>query len=263
MDLQHSAYQFKTVFDVLKDLSTDVNLIFTSEGLELTALDPEKVVGLRLIMSQLQSYNWNYHSDIYFGANMQHLYKMLRGVSSDHLIQMEVNPECINVLKVIIYHPTNGVHSTTSLYSLDIPKEKTNLPSLSLDAAARLPTSTFLRTIKDLAHGSKTVTINAVRDVEDYKKTPLVFASKGSTYVYTTSISLNPVQEDQEGLTWGFFDKPVMVGQYVIKYLEKFSKPSLGKTMEIAWSEDKVLRIQYVGLDFGILQLVMSPILEE
>lgn len=253
MDFAHSASEIKTLFDVLKDIVTDVNLVFKEDGVSIIALDPEKIVAVSVHMVNIASYQFSRGDPIYIGVNMQHLYKLVRGVNTCHSIRMEINPDTPNVLKVIIYHPTNGVLSTTSLYSLDIPKEQPQLPEIEFNAVCQLPTSDFMRSIKDLSHGTKRVTLSASQEEPRH----LIMASKGSTYVYTTSISICP---STDGLEWAYFNIPKVQGSYVIKYIEKFAKPQLGKFLEIGFKSDGVINLSYSHLPIGAFNMTVAPI---
>ena len=254
--LEHNASQLKVVFDVLKDLLTDANLLFTPTHLSVVSLDPEKVVAVGLHLDQLYSYRCNSDKTLYFGINIPNLYKLIRGVNAEHIICMEIDEATPNVLKITISHLTKGIISVTSLYALDLPKEEVRFPELTFEATAQMPTTDFLRTIKDLSYGSKKITLSASQDEPRH----LTFATQGDTYLYTTSISICPFDE---GLTWKSFDIDKVQGQYLIKYIEKFAKPQLSKWIELSMNKDGMLHLHYSIMPTGQLGITVAPILPD
>jgi proliferating cell nuclear antigen PCNA len=256
MEFKNNAVQIKTIVDVVKDLVTDVNLVFRKAEISIVAMDPEKVVGVSLSLTKFEHYEYNHAEDVYIGINMQHFYKLIRGVSVHDTLVMEVCPETTNVLKIQILNPTNGIVSTTSLYSLDIEKVQAKLPDVAFECTGRIPTADFLRSVKTLSHGSKQLTISAKGSTDP---TYLTLAAKGSVYVYTTSISICPAED---GLHWLFFRTEAIRGQYMTKFIEKFIKPSIGKQIELSFTSDGLFGMSYPDLDLGTLSVIMVPILD-
>lgn len=262
MEFAHSATEIKVLFDVLKDIVSDCNLVFSHEGLSIVALDPEKVAAVAVHLRSPAFYEFKEDPSkaLFIGVNMQHLYRLVRGVQAVHSVRMEINPETPNVLKLVIYHPTNGIVSTTSLYSLDLPKEQPSLPTLTFDAVARIPTTDFMRSIKDLSHGAKKLTVSfAQAEVADHP-THLTFAAKGTNYSYTTSIAVCPAET---GLVWVYNNLHSLRASYLIKYIEKFAKPQFGKSMSISFDKDGAMNLAYEGLAIGEMNMTVCPILEE
>jgi len=257
MELSHNGSQLKTFFDVLKDLVTDVNLVFNKNGISVVALDPEKIVGVSLTLDDLNQYQKDVEEDYYIGVNMQHLYKLIRGVGNGHVIHMQINPDTPNVLKIVIDHPTKGTLSTTSLYSLEIEKKQPVLPSIDYSIHGTIPVQDLLKSVKCLSHGTKKITISA----NEYFPRHLTLAAKGSLYLYTTSVSICP--NDEDGLVWHEFNTSTVRGLYLTKYIEKFLKPQLHKTVDIYMSDDGVFLMEYKNIQVGKLKIVMVSILEE
>lgn len=257
MNFEHNAYEIRHLFDIMKDVVTDVNMVFDKNGASIRAIDPEKVINVNMVINKPSSYSFIFQKPIYIGVNMQNMYKIIRSVTNVHRIQLEIGYDLPNVLKIVISHPSTGVTSTTSLYSLDIPKNQPLLPTYSFDAACRLPTMQMQRTIKDLSHGSKKLTISS-SNVNSSAQ--LWFSSKGTSYVYTTSIAISP---SKDGLQWLYKNKDVLSGEYITKYIERFCKPTVGKTIELSFHENGLLNISYPLLALGELSMTIAPIVNE
>lgn len=258
MNFEHNAYEIRNLFDIMKDIVTDVTMVFDKEGLSIRAIDPEKVISVNMLINKPSKYSFQFPSPIYIGVNMQNLYKIIRGVTNLHVIAFEVAKDLQNVLKIVIRHPATGVVSTTSLYSLDIPKNQPILPAYVFDGVCRLPTMQIQRTIKDLSHGSKKITIASSTDNDSSAQ--LCFSSKGTSYVYTTSISISPAKD---GLMWLYKNKDKLSGEYITKYIERFCKPTVGKTIELSFKADGLLSLCYPFLSVGELSMTIAPIIDQ
>lgn len=258
MEFKNNAAQIKSIIDVIKDLVTDVNLVFKKEEVSIVAMDPEKVVGVYLSLDRVKLEHYELHgdNDIYIGLNMQHLYKLIRGASIHDTLVLDINEDTPNVLRIQIYNPTNGIVSTTSIYSLDIEKVQPQLPDVRYECTGRIPTADFLKSIKTLSHGSKQLTISAKGSSDPLY---LTLAAKGNVYVYTTSISICP---SEEGLKWLYFKAESVKGQYMAKFIEKFIKPSIDKQIELSFTNDGMFGMSYPNLILGSLSVVMVPILD-
>lgn len=251
--LSHNAGDLKVYFDVLKDIVTDVNFIFKPSGLWINTLDPERVVGVHLHISEAHEYYFDDNNPIFIGVNIQHFYKLIRSANANHILTLEIDRDTINVLKVTVKNITREIISTTSLYSLDLPKEEVIFPELTFSAVGIMPTVDFLRTVKDLSHGSKRLTLSANQEGVGH----LTFATKGDTYAYTTSISICP---SDQGFQWKYFDSPGFTGQYLSKYIERFAKPQISNMIEISETTDSVLTLSYPCNTLATFSLTIAPI---
>lgn len=254
--LTHNASQLKPIFDVLKDIVTDVNLIFKSDGLYINTTDPEKVVAIHLEITRAADYHCDSESPIFISVNIQNFYKLIRSANANHVITLEVDDQTLNVLKLTIANLTKEIISVTSLYSMDLPKQEMIMPEITFQATAIIPTSDFVRTLKDLSHGSKRITISAIQSNTSH----LTFATKGDNYAYTTSISICP---SEQGLHWKAFEMPKFGGQYMSKYIEKFAKPQVSKFLELSFEPLGTMHIAYTYLEVGSFSMIIAPILDD
>ena len=257
MNFQQNAYEIKTLFDIMKDIVTDVSIVFSKNDMSIRAIDPEKIVSVIMVIDKSKKYSFDFDEPVFIGVNMQNLYKLIRGVTPIHNIQFDIAKGIPNVLNITISHPNTGITSTTSLYSLDIPKNQPVLPAYTYDAVCRIPTSQFQRSIKDLSHGSKKITISSSKEDSAAK---LWFYSVGTSYNYTTSISISPVKD---GFMWIYKNKDKISGQYITKYIERFCKPTVAKTVELSFIEDGLLTISYPFLSLGELSMTIAPIVDQ
>lgn len=256
--LSHNAGDLKVFFDVLKDIITDVNFVFKPSGLWINTTDPEKVVGIHLHISTAFEYTFPGSDSVFIGVNIQHFYKLIRSANASHILTLEVENDTMNVLKVKIENLTKEIISTTSLYSLDLPKNEIVFPEIRYQAVGVMPTADFVRTVKDLSHGSKKLTISA-REHELATKFPtyITFSTKGDTYAYTTSIS---ICSSEQGFRWHYFDMKSFSGQYLSKYIEKFAKPQISKLIDISVDAHNTLTLSYPFMSLATFSMTIAPI---
>lgn len=255
--LCHNAAPLKSVFDVLKDLVTDVNFIFNAKGFKIVAVDPEKIVALCFHMQHPYEYEFTAESpDLFFGINIPTFSKILKGSDAQHTVELVIHSDTPNVMKVKVEHLTKDTISTTSLYGLSLPKDEFGLPFRTYEMTASLPTKDFARTIKDLSHGTKHITISSTSKPNDEPQF-LRFSTEGDVYSYTTSVSICP---SEDGLQWKSFDAEEVHGKYMIKYIEKFLKAQVGPRIEISINKDSVMLLSYANFSLGTFNMTIAPL---
>jgi len=255
--LCHNAGALKSVFDVLKDLVNDVNFIFSENGLKIVAVDPEKVVAVCFHMERPYEYEFEEGLvNLFFGINIPTFAKLLKGADSEHVIELIIHQDTPNVMKVKLEHLTKDMVSMTSLYGLALPKDEVVMPERTYEMTASLSTKDLGRTIKDLSHGTRHITISSVASVGDHPQF-LRFSTEGDVYSYTTSVSLCP---SEDGLQWKSFDIEEVHGKYMIKYIEKFLKAQVGPRIEVSMNKDSVLFLSYANFALGTLNMTVAPI---
>lgn len=255
MQLTHNAGQLKATFDVLKDLLTDVNLIFHADGLKIVAVDPEKIVAVTLHLDSLFEYTFSGNGPFFFGVHIPTFYKILKTVDGNQVLRMEIDEKLPNIMKLTISHLTKEFTSMTSLYGLDLPKDELLVPLEQIyEATASINTKDLLRTIKDMSHGTKHITISSSQDQNPQY---LTFSTKGDVYSFTTSISLCP---NVDGLEWKSFETDKVQGKYMIKYIEKFLKTQVSPKIEMSFNKESFLLLSYKSFPMGTFNMTIAPI---
>lgn len=244
----------KAGFDVIKDIASDVHLIFDKTGIHLTAPDPDMVTILRFHIPATMFTHCDAHEGpvVSIGINTTIFYKMIRSVTSGDMIEFEVHPDTPHVLKMTICSATKTKISVTSLCSLPVPYVEMDFPHHEYQTSCALPTSVFQRLVRDMSVLSKKLTIATVTSADEGLQ--LVMATGGDSS--TTSVSLSP---SVDGLDWITDTGALYHGRFFIKHIEQFLKPSFAKRVSLFMTENQPLLIQYCGQeeDNGTLLSVM------
>lgn len=224
---KHKAQPFKAVLNVLKDLMTDVNIRFEQNEIRILGVDPEKVAVIQAEIVTVEDYTCT-DNNVYVGVNVPYLYKALRGVGREDTLEMQINRATPNTLEITVLTPEKTVRSSLSLKSLDVPLEQAVIPDVQYDAIATLNATDLLRALRDVSHVSKRVALGKMQDTV----TLLASGPMGVSH-----LALRP--------SWVKYTEGPMHGLYLVRYLEKFVKPTTGKTVDICFKQDFPLVVQY------------------
>ena len=136
-----SASAFKSVFEVLKDIINDVNIVFTSDGMRILTLDHAHVA-------------------------MVDMYKVLKNISgTDNTLTMEITTN--EYLDILIENPSRK--TKTRLKLLDIDENDIEEPQIKMDITTVLPSSEFQRICRDMRQLNENGNVTITRDNNKFK----------------------------------------------------------------------------------------------
>ena len=84
------ASSIKGVFEVLKDILDDINIVFTAKGVEILAMDTASVVLVHVFLDSVNFEEYSCPEDITAGVNVSNLFKLLKSVSSQDTLDMSI-----------------------------------------------------------------------------------------------------------------------------------------------------------------------------
>lgn len=233
---QIPALQLKTIADVLKDLLAECWFVFEPSKIHMTNVDPEKVISVSL---QLQP-----TSDVYqcttkfvFPFYIQTLYRVLRGVKHEDVAILKDGPGnslCIEIVS------NNVLRSSISLQPLNEVFPTFLQQKHHYDVEYKMSSKDLYRILHDLSALSRKVNIHV-----NNKEVKFISEDEtGSQAVYTQSFENTSTYQFQ--------------GSYLIKYLEKFSKPGLSKELFLMLHHRSPLTLIY-RLEHGSLEMSIAP----
>lgn len=248
MRMQSSqAIQFKALFDVLKDLLTEVNIRFDSTGFKIISLDPGKIGMIHLSIYNLEKYECQ--DTFYAGVYMSYLYKIMRTVSTGHYLEWRIRRDQPKVLEVILNHPDRRINTTHRLKVLDLDIEEINIPVVEFECVVSMPSADLQKYIKELSHVSNILTIRG-------SDKSIQFMSRGD--LGETCIDICPTPS---GLNWLHKEEhsESFNGTYFLKYLERFSRGQVDPTVELFFKQNYPLIMRY-EMTIGSLRFCVAPI---
>lgn len=253
MEARMNAYVWKQVLDIMKDMAVDANLVFQKSNIHIIALNSSKTHAVEFTTNnKIQYSRWSNH-DLFIGVNLIQLHRIARTCLPTDIVSMEIHKDTPKVLKITTSNANMETLSVTSVYALDIPQEEPRLNPLPWSHEGSLPTTTFLRTVRDLSHSSKMIAIQTGKDDPCF----LSLGAKSSESVcgFSTVISLCP---SEQGLVWTKIAPETVRGQYLARTLEKFIKPGVSKRVGILFAPGNILRLAYDDLAIGNFSVTIA-----
>lgn len=241
------AMQFKTLFDVLKDLLTEVNIRFDKDGFKIVSLDPGKIGMIYLSVFNMEKYFC--HEVIYAGLYIGYIYKILRTVSTGHYLEWRIRKNEPMVMEIVMNHHDRRIQTMHHIKVLKLDIEEITIPHVEFDCVVSMPSTDLQKHIKELSHVSNILTIRG-------NERNIQFIARGD--LGDTCIDVSPTPS---GLNWlhrkdvnQFFD-----GSYFIKYIERFSRGQVDSTVELFFKQDYPLILRY-QMTIGSLRFCVAPI---
>jgi proliferating cell nuclear antigen len=241
------ASAFRTVFEVLKDIINDVNLIFKPEGVLIITLDTARVTLVHLFMPAENFEEYICESECTAGLNISNTYKLLKSVSNADTLTLDVDDNYI--LNIRIENLAKRSLTTFQFKLLDINDDMLSIPEIGMDTITTLPSIDFQRIARDMH--------NISNDIRIYRgKKTLELECEGSFANQKTTIEC--IEQGP--------DEPVG-NLFSLKYINMFTRAtSLCASIQILQdSRDKNMPIvfRYAVANLGELKFYLAPKIDD
>lgn len=201
------ASAFKSIFEVLKDVLHDINVVFDETGMRILTLDTAKVtlIDLHLLAENFEEYRCDEGDrKVVAGINMVNMFKLLKIVGNSDILTMSITTSD----KVNITIENSEKNSTTrfTLNLLDINEDFFESPEQPDDIVeTAMPSADFQRICRDMGNLAKRVSICR-------HGSKLTISCHGDFASQSTDIEF-PLEVPEK-----------MDGTYSLKYLNLFTK---------------------------------------
>lgn len=242
----------RTLFETLKDIVHDSNLVFSKDGAKLATMDAAKcsLVHLRLRSESFEEYYCT--NTTYVGLNMASTYKLVRTCGTHDTIVLYVLEDSPDQLGIRIENAERNWRTDFTLKLLDVDERNISLPDMEFDSINTLPSAMFQRLCRDMMNLSNTMIITS-------RKSSLTFSCDGDFASQSTMIG-----ETNDGLVLESNHDTVISSKYSLKYLTLFCKASsLCNTVSLFIKENHPLVVRYGVAGLGELSFMLSPLLDE
>lgn len=230
-----SASHLKTIADVLKDILTECWLVFESNKISMTNVDPEKVIAVNLEI--VPSSDYECESRFVFPFYIQTLYKVLRGAKPHDTAILSNGPADVIQISIlsgskilknqIVLQPLQNVLPVTY-----VKQKKTNAIEIHIN------TNQLYHILHDLSALSRKMTI----------------IGNGGNLEFTAKDDCGSISVFSQAVSTDINFR----GTYLIKYLEKFTKPALESEVVVGLSPGEPLSVLYT-MENGCLELSIAP----
>jgi proliferating cell nuclear antigen len=241
------SHSIKILIESLKEVLTDINMCFDSNGLKVMTMDNARValVYVRLLKDNFEEYFCD-HKTI-CGINMIYLFKLLKTVGNNDVLSLFIRKDNTNELGIRIENKDKNTVTESFLKMLDISEEKLDIPDIQYDSVISMPSSDFQRYCRDLSVISNQVTISS-------SESRFILEAVGDFASQKIMIG-----EAQNGLIISKKNQNVHE-TFDLKYLNSFTKSTnLCSTVEIFLKKEYPLVIEYNVANLGKLQFCLAP----
>ena len=238
------ASAFKSLFEVLKDVLNDVNIIFTPEGIQILTLDNARTALIDLTLNAENFEEYECPTVINAGINMVNMFKLLKVISNNDTLEMNI----ISNDSVTIRVENADKHAKTEfkLHLLDIDDDRIQMPSPNVQYITTLPSTDFQRICRDMGNISSEITITR-------RENKLTLACAGDFAQQTTELETPETVDD------------ISEGTYSLKYINVFTKATgMSSNMQIRQNTDSnFLILHYDVANLGYLNFYLASKIDE
>ena len=234
----------KSLFDGIKEILLDINIVFTPTSIHSTAIDGSKsaCVHFTLDTSKFEHYTCVEDSFI-IGINMVSLHKLIRPITNGDVIFMKISKTDRFKLQIVIENSEKRTRMTSFLKLLDIDHQYFEIPNVEFDNVITMGCIDFQRHCKDMLNVSDRVHFLCSEDLLHMK-------FYGDFADFFVEINRNDSKESvlEE------------IGIFSLKFINLFIKSSsLCTNVEIFLKRAYPLILVYKIGSLGKLQFVLAP----
>ncbi|GAQ90710.1 hypothetical protein KFL_006770030 [Klebsormidium nitens] len=224
----------KGLFEVLKELLNDVNVVVNQSGIKILAMDSAQVTLCHCLLEAQNFEVFHCPETVVIGLNVQNLYKLLKTVSSQDTLTLQIESDSPNDLEIIIQNSEKKSKTFFKLRLLDIDDDRLKVPNVEMTTCITMASVDFQRLIRDM------LTVGSVLRVR-VKKREVIFETSGDF------ASQRTILETSEDTKVNESDDEIDLS-FSLKLLSLFSKASTLSTTCSLWLQaDFPLIVQEMG----------------
>lgn len=271
---------FKILFEVLKDMLTETNIIISSEKknpddpncvektacMKINAIDPTKTV---LINVKLDAEHFDKFEckkkKICVGIHLGRFFKVIKTLNKNDILSLSMDHEQKHCLEIKIDSPDEKKNSEFNFKLLELDEDKTKMPEIKFDAVIVMESQEFNRLCREMSNIADYVEIKCLPD-------KIIFTCKGDFTDRKTTYRTTQSSNENETILVNIShastkdkDAPQIVqGIFELKHLVLFSKcASLCNEIEIYIKNNFPLCIKYTVATLGRIVLCLTPIKDD
>jgi proliferating cell nuclear antigen len=235
------------VFEVLKDIINDVNLVFRPDGILVVTLDTARVTLIHMFMPADNFEEYDCPNEYTAGLNVANTYKLLKSVTNTDTLSMSIGDQFL--LNIRIENTTKKSQTSFDLRLLDINDDMLSVPEIPMTVLTTIPSVDFQRVARDMHNLANDITIRRTHDT-------LELECEGSFANQKTVI------ECVEPGPW----EPIG-NKFSLKYINMFTRATslCGSIQLMQHAEDENMPVvfRYTIANLGEIKFYLAPKVEE
>lgn len=243
---------FKTLFEVLKDIIHDVNIVFDSTGGRVMCFDGARCAFIHVKLRADSFEEYKCVGRVRCGVNMAAMFKLVRACSSHDTIVLYNRNDATNELGVRISNAEKNSRTEFRLKLLDVNESDYQIPDVEFDSVMTIPSVFFQRIIRDMSNLATTINVTSHQGT-------LKLSCDGDFASQETVIG-----DSEDGMSMTQKSEEPVTGAYSLKYLAMFCRASsLCTTAELFIKRDYVLVIKYNIYGIGEIRFLLGQKTED
>ena len=234
----------KDSITIISDLVNEARFKVNKDGIELVAMDPANVamVIFRLLSSAFTEYSIKQPLEI--GINLDNLKQVLRRVNPQDMLTLSVEENKLTV------QAKGATTRTFKLPLLDIEEKEHKIPELTFTVTVKTDSQMFTSAIEDADIVAESVSLVA-------EPSKLTVQAEGD-------LSKASIEIKEGDTTKIVIDGSAKIrAKYSIEYLKKMiSGAKIAENVDVFFSQDYPLRLDYKALDKVSLSFILAPRVE-
>lgn len=241
------ANAIKTLVEVLKDVLSDVNMVFDPSGIKVIAMDPTQIslVQLKLYSDKFEKYHCPTRRTL--GLCMSSLFKLIKSVNNTDNITFAMKKTNTSELEISIENSDKNSKTLYHLKLLDLDEETLTFSNVEFDYSLVLPSNDFQRLCRDMQNLSDKLRIKVNNSV-------LMISCDGDFATQETSIG-----ETTHGLIFQKKSDVIYEEVFSLKYINLFTKSTnLSNNIELSLKDKYPLVLKYSVANLGDIKFCLA-----
>uniref|UniRef100_A0AC35TPQ2 Proliferating cell nuclear antigen n=1 Tax=Rhabditophanes sp. KR3021 TaxID=114890 RepID=A0AC35TPQ2_9BILA len=238
-ELPHASL-LKKVVEAIKDLVTDAPFDCCETGITLQAMDSSHValVSLKMDVSLFETYRCD--RTVSIGLSLAAMSKALKCANNDDICKLSYSDDDRDNITFTFRDAKKERTQDVTVRLVDLDNEHLGIPDQDYTACIDMPSNEFMKSCRDLAMFSDTISIAA-------DKGSVTFSATGETGNSTVTYNSSTPSDDEEESNKIVIkvEKPVKIN-FSIKYMNSFTKATpLGSKVSIKMCNNVPVIIEY------------------
>jgi proliferating cell nuclear antigen len=240
---------FRTLVEALKEILTEANLEFDSQGIKIVAVDETHTVLVYLRLHADRFENFYCPVKHVLGVNMIYLFKLIKTMGNNDSLTLYLPANNPNKLGIRMENTEKSQTTNFFLKLFDTDVEDISIPSLNFTSIIHMNSTDFQKICRDMNVLGEKMEITS-------SGTNLIFRCMGDFVDGETIIMSNNQREiEVERNT-----NDIVQGVFELKYLVLFTKcTNLCTSTQIHLKNDYPLVLRYMVANLGEVRLVLAP----
>lgn len=211
------------LFETLKDILHDVNLVCTPEGISILTFDGSRVALVYLTLPAQNFEEYKCPNKLELGVNMTAVWKLAKQAGLHHTFSMFVRQDRSETLYIVISDKDSGDDTEYQLDLMDIDSEDMHIPNIPFDSVITMPAAYLQKLMRAMNDLGDDVAIT-------YHDVQLIMECKGDSIKQITKIN----GRNHQNISMQSENNVRFQAEFPLRFLVLFSKAQgLCTTMEM------------------------------